>query len=45
MGVLCICGWRGACICACARACGHACTDLAVHVNEMKKFSEFSVLN
>ena len=43
-GILCVCGWRGACICVCVCACTRACTNLAVHVNEMK-FSEFSILN
>jgi hypothetical protein len=48
-GILCVCGWRGTCICVCvcvcvcARTCAHTCTVLAVHVNEMKKFSEFSI--
>ena len=41
-GILCVCGWRGACICVCVfvRARTHACA----HVNETK-FSEFSILN
>lgn len=43
-GILCVCGWRNACICVRVCASAHACTDLAVRVNEVK-FSEFSILN